>query len=128
MGLHSLLLVLLPILIFVPRMQTLILRRCRQRLSMIINGVHDPDLNIPKSIKSNAPRIFSTGADTSEASNNGKRAFTFKDLPDETLYILDGTAMLFNSYYSKKRLIYGNSYLTTEATVSAIQNERIQDI
>ena len=43
--------------------------------------------------------ISSSSSSISSSSSSSKYSFEAKDLPDETIYIFDGTAMLHLSYY-----------------------------
>ena len=44
---------------------------------------------------------------------SAKSGYFAKDLPDETFYIFDGTAMLFQAYYSREsRTAHGESFLS----------------
>ena len=60
------------------------------------------------------PRAFSTSLASEAASiaPSSSRYFA-KDLPDETFYIFDGTAMLFQAHYSREsRIAHGESFLS----------------
>jgi hypothetical protein len=53
---------------------------------------------------------------------NLEKTFTFQDLPDETIYIMDGTSMLHNAYFSRERqLDWGSAVLSPAKSAAVIQ-------
>jgi len=118
--------ILLEVLFLSQSMQAMmLLQRFRSRihgLKLHSSSSSSSDVSQPPAkLSNNNPRVFST-----TAGDDSK--FTFKDLPEETMYILDGTAMLFNSYYSKKRIIGSEMHLTPEASQSVLQSKQVLEI
>ena len=49
-------------------------------------------------------------------------SFTHRDLPDETLFIIDGTSMLYTSHFSRENMAdWRDAYLTPELSANLIQ-------
>lgn len=44
--------------------------------------------------------------------------YTVENLPEETIYILDGTSMLYNAYFSKESILYSEVQLSLELSTS----------
>ena len=56
---------------------------------------------------------FSTTTALRSASVKETTGYLARDLPEETVYIFDGTAMLFHAHYSREsRMQHGNSFLS----------------
>ena len=48
-------------------------------------------------------------------------SFTYRDLPDETLFIIDGTSMLYTSHYSRENMAeWRDAYLTPALSATLI--------
>ena len=63
---------------------------------------------------------------SSSHSNEGNRRdfkkFTFHDLPDETLFIMDGTAMIHHAYYSREHQSdWHSAVLTKDLSINLIE-------
>ena len=49
-------------------------------------------------------------------------SFTYRDLPDETLFIIDGTSMLYTAHFSRENLAdWRDAYLTPELSADLIK-------
>ena len=49
-------------------------------------------------------------------------SFTYRDLPDETLFIIDGTSMLYTSHYSRENMAeWRDAYLTPALSATLIK-------
>jgi hypothetical protein len=61
--------------------------------------------------------------DNSSHSNEGNRKkFTFRELPDETLFIMDGTAMIHHAYYSREHQSdWQSAVLTKDLSINLIE-------
>jgi 5'-3' exonuclease, N-terminal resolvase-like domain len=84
-------------------------------------------------IRTIVTKAFSTGADNDRANGDAaapyrtfatnRRKFSHRDLPEETLYIFDGTAMLFLSHYSRlNQNEHSGAALSAELSASVIED------
>jgi 5'-3' exonuclease len=63
---------------------------------------------------------------SSKIENINYNSFTYEQLPDETLYIIDGTSMLFTSYFSRyNQNELKDCYLTQELSVKVLKDIKI---
>jgi 5'-3' exonuclease len=66
-------------------------------------------------VRSKVPTLKSIYRDYAACIPSGS-TFTYKDLPQETLYILDGTSMIYNAFFSREA---ADNFSESEAKVTA---------
>jgi hypothetical protein len=97
---------------FIPEeLRTRKVRKTKPRLSALKSSVSCSDnltslqvgeIGTPGTLSNKITDVLSDKA-------KGKYDFTHKNLPDETIYILDGTAMLYSSYFNSLASRYSNA-------------------